>query len=194
MNTTIYAITNKVTNQVYIGQTTQTLRARFTDHCNLNKSTGRSKIRAAIKEYGKSNFDLKAIVVVEPFEADRVEELCIEKFNTLYPNGYNLQTGGRCGKVHPTTREKLSKACLGRKLTAAHKEKIRQANKGKIMRIVKVVCVETGVIYENRLAACAATGISSRQMLRLMDSERTSPRFNLTFKRIIVRKQHGFAT
>ncbi len=58
------------------------------------------------------------------------------------------------GKVFKKeTREKLSKAHTGKKLTKDHKKKISLANKGKFKEGKKVVCIDTGIIYNSTAEA-----------------------------------------
>ena len=55
----IYKVTNKVNGKVYIGQTIQSVKARWQRHCNTkNKSKGemQMQIKRAILKYGKEKY------------------------------------------------------------------------------------------------------------------------------------------
>lgn len=99
----LYIITNNVNDKVYIGQTTTTVKARWSEH---KHEAGRKKpdmvIAKAIKKYGVENFK---IVELEKVEADSFEELnqllnkkeisYIKQYDcTSHKNGYNVTSGG----------------------------------------------------------------------------------------------------
>lgn len=86
MSIGIYKITNKITNQSYIGQSVH-IERRWTEHCN---SKCNSYIGQAIKQYGKNNFTFEIIEECSIKELNNKEEYWINFFNTLKPNGYNL--------------------------------------------------------------------------------------------------------
>lgn len=55
----IYKITNKINNKIYIGQSVHPFE-RFSQHC-YNKQTNTSLINRAIQKYGKENFNFEII-------------------------------------------------------------------------------------------------------------------------------------
>lgn len=55
----IYKITNKINNKIYIGQSVRPFE-RFSQHCH-NKRTNISLINKAIQKYGKENFNFEII-------------------------------------------------------------------------------------------------------------------------------------
>jgi len=103
----IYKYTNIVTGQSYIGLTTQNVNRRFGGGGAYKKNT---PFRKAIDEYGPTSFEQSILrLCTTEEEAEEYERYFIEKFNTLYPNGYNVQLGG----IHGTTmsqelRKKIS--------------------------------------------------------------------------------------
>lgn len=58
----------------------------------------KNKLHEDMKKYGIDKFHLEILGWFENF--DEMEKLFIERYNTLEPNGYNIQTGGREPPVH----------------------------------------------------------------------------------------------
>jgi group I intron endonuclease len=56
----IYKIKNKITYDLYIGQTIYSLQERWSSHCR-NKKNGCRKLRHAIQKYGPENFEISVI-------------------------------------------------------------------------------------------------------------------------------------
>ena len=73
MNGIIYKITNTINNKIYIGQTIQSLQNRWKRHCS-NKGTIdelNMVIKKAILKYGKENFEVISINVLDDTSGDR---------------------------------------------------------------------------------------------------------------------------
>lgn len=72
------------------------------------------KFGEAIKEYGWSNFKYEVLEDgLTKEEAEVREQYWIEKENSIWPNGYNLESGGTFGhKVHEESRLKSSQSQL----------------------------------------------------------------------------------
>lgn len=109
----IYLITNKVNGKQYVGQTTQSLFRRWHLHCS--KSGRCLAMKSAIRKYGKENFSIKSIYVASCLEElNQMEREFINKYNTLFPNGYNLTIGGSSRTVFSEeTRKRMSDAKIG---------------------------------------------------------------------------------
>jgi group I intron endonuclease len=123
----VYKITNIVNGKVYIGQTVRTLKARWAQHCSKK---GCLLIYNAIKKYGKDSFTIEQIHLANSLnELNQKETEYIKIFNSLYPNGYNLNTGGGNKKWSQKSKGKMSKSHMGKKLTESHKEAIRRSVK-----------------------------------------------------------------
>lgn len=92
----IYKITNNVNGKVYIGQTIQTIKERFYQHCatKCSDSVLNMAIHKAIKKYGKSNFTIEVIEEVDKDSLNDREKFWIEYYNS-YNNGYNSTRGGQ---------------------------------------------------------------------------------------------------
>ena len=77
----------------YIGITSFTAQERFKRHCTPANNKG--LCQHAIHKYGKENVILTVLSTVDNWELlCLAEQEAIEKFNTFYPNGYNMTLGG----------------------------------------------------------------------------------------------------
>lgn len=110
----IYLITNTVTKKQYVGQTLRDdVRTRWRQHtwpCNMNSGTCLSN---AFNKYGVEAFKFQIICICFDEACNQLEIDYIKKFNTLAPNGYNLESGGNNRKHHADTRKKLSELTKG---------------------------------------------------------------------------------
>lgn len=145
----IYKITCIINNKSYVGQTT-TLNLngkpkgyirRWKEHIRESRSKEQSHCIAlanAIKKYGDSSFKIELITECEINMLDELETKYIKEFNTLCPNGYNIQTGGKTNKKHcDESRKRMSLAKMGNKnhnfgkqRSQETKQKISLANSG----------------------------------------------------------------
>ena len=111
----IYKITNTVNGKAYIGQTIHdAVKDRISRHLN-GQSGGNRLVKHAIKKYGKDAFTYEILHdgIIPQFLND-LEIEAIEKFNTIAPHGYNLDTGGNSvGSPSEETRRKISEANTG---------------------------------------------------------------------------------
>lgn len=114
----IYKITNLFNNKIYIGQTVRDVRYRWNHH----KTCGVSAIGKAIKKHGVENFKFEIIETVLNIEDLNKKEIeCIRTFNSIAPNGYNLELGGLNHRISDITRNKMSIAKIGK--TTSDKQK-----------------------------------------------------------------------
>ena len=90
-NGVIYKITNKINGKIYIGQTIQNVKERFYQHCAEKCEIA---IHKAIKKYGKQNFTLEVVEIVNKNYLNEREIYWIQKYNS-YDNGYNSTKGGQ---------------------------------------------------------------------------------------------------
>lgn len=125
----IYVITNIVNGKKYVGQTRRTSQERWKEHCKPEKCV---LLRRAIEKYGKNSFTVTDVDTADtPEELNRKETEWILKLNTLAPNGYNLQVGGKNGLIAEETRKKISNSHKGKHLSEAHKKALSIAFSGK---------------------------------------------------------------
>lgn len=89
----IYIIKNTINDKVYIGQA-KSSRKRFLEHCQLkDKKRNISIIDQAIEKYGKENFYFEILESQIP-DYNEKEKYYIKLYNSISPNGYNIQEGG----------------------------------------------------------------------------------------------------
>jgi len=118
----IYKIINKVNNKIYVGQTvSHVLNAkryrpyghirRFKSHVSEAFSSKKNQchyLNNAIRKYGTSNFEVELIECC-PLEISNEKEIYyIEKYNSLFPNGYNLKNGGNVFTHSDESKKRLS--------------------------------------------------------------------------------------
>ena len=108
----IYKITNLKNGKIYVGQTRQNLSKRLYQH-QRSKNIG---IDAAIQKYGWENFSAEVIEECPEEMLNEREKFWIAELNSMFPNGYNLTSGGeRDYTVAEPTRAKISELKTGNK-------------------------------------------------------------------------------
>lgn len=155
----VYKIINKLNSDFYIGKTTRDIKFRFKQHCYLSVSGSDTHLHRAIRKYGQDNFE---IVLLEHYESDiSLNEGEKNWIYTLNPK-YNMTSGGDggdtsssekykeymkirsrlisgdlnpfYGKQHTIgSKQKMSKAKLGKVMSQETKEKISKAGLGRKM-------------------------------------------------------------
>ena len=88
----IYIIKNDINDKVYIGQSINA-EERFVQHCKPSSAKDGSLIAKAIQKYGKEHFWME-ILEKQIKNYNEREIYWIEFYNSLTPNGYNIQKGG----------------------------------------------------------------------------------------------------
>ena len=142
----IYKITNKINSKLYIGQTSQKLMARWKEHV---RSKTCKALGAAIRKYGPNSFTIEILQNCSSYEEMNIlEKEYIKKFSSLYPDGYNLTTGGNNGKHLEWTKKKIGEANRHRKHTEESKRKLSLARKG--------ICLRKSPISDQERAAISA--------------------------------------
>lgn len=181
----IYKITNKINGKVYVGQTIQTLNARKNEHKKRARNRANFPLYNAINKYGVENFK-----IVQIDEADSLEELnlkeqyYIKHFNSMYPNGYNLTSGGAGTLDYRHTDEdkvkmsELKKGMFkgennpfyGKHHTEEQKAKWRRERKGKKLseehkqkisntrKRIPIINLDTGEVFESARHICRHYG------------------------------------
>ena len=160
MKIEIYAIYNDINGKIYVGQTRQGYKKRFKQH--LDKSSECRAMKNAVLKYGKNAFHIELLDIAESQEeANNLEKMWIRALKSYIPqNGYNLSMGGKIGDFNAEVLKRMSESHRGEKNffygkhhSEEQKKKWRTERKGKYSysnhpRARKVLCVETGKIYD----------------------------------------------
>ena len=131
----IYIVKNKINGRLYIGQTIRNnILDRWREHKSCKKNSLGSYLYNAYKKYGIENFEYKLLCICFDNDCNRFEEEYISKHNTLYPNGYNLKSGGNNHKLSEETKQLLREKNKdkispnkGKKISEEQKQKLRQS-------------------------------------------------------------------
>lgn len=97
MQTGIYCYTNKVNKKKYIGQAVDiSRRAREHISRSINSSSDeyQSLLHRAFRKYGHDNFLFEILEECVEEQLDQREQYWISYYNSMVPNGYNLNKGG----------------------------------------------------------------------------------------------------
>ncbi|TFL16039.1 GIY-YIG nuclease family protein [Jannaschia formosa] len=98
---TIYKVTQLSTGRSYIGQTVQKLDDRWASHVQQARNESISSdasLHHAIREFCADDFEIEQIDVADsPETLRRLEREWIDRFQTLAPDGFNLNRGGSTG-------------------------------------------------------------------------------------------------
>lgn len=163
----IYKYTSP-SQKIYIGQTNQGLKRRAYNGEGYKHSI---YFYNAIKKYGWENFKSQILKQnLNKQQANYWEEYYIKYYQSNNRNyGYNISEGGNNHTLSPQAKEKISqymknnnpmknpeiakkvsKKTRGQSLSEQAKKNISQGHKKKIL------CIETGIIYNSRQEAAKA--------------------------------------
>lgn len=119
----IYKFTNIITGQSYIGQS-RNIHKRYIQHKNRYKDSRRenSYFHSMIRNIGFDMFNFEVLEECSADELDQREIFYISKYNTQYPNGYNMTAGG--GSPH---YRKLNQKTVNEIITDLKENKLTQA-------------------------------------------------------------------
>jgi len=176
----IYKLTNKLDGKVYIGQS-KDIKKRWRSYGWTNKGAANPHLRNALKQHGLEGFIFEILELLEgkEFKDDR-EKFWIKEFKSNNKDfGYNKTEGGD-GTISEESRLRMSETrkrlytgknayWYGRNHTEDTKKKISVAKsngnsfmfgkKGKdCPNSKKIVCLETGIIYNSVKEAGEAIG------------------------------------
>lgn len=99
----IYIIRNTVNSKVYIGQTTMSIKLRFSNHLSAARCGKDYVIGKAIRKYGEDKFYVELLEECLYEELNEREQYWISFFNSTNNKfGYNISIGGN---VVRTTKE-----------------------------------------------------------------------------------------
>ncbi len=129
----IYCFTNLINNKKYVGQSIRNDNTRYNNHicsCKYESSNEyNSPLHRAIRKYGLENFKYEILAKdIEDINLlNSLEIYYIQKLNSLIPNGYNIEFGGKnCPK--PKSLEQKEKLTWAQaKLTEEEIIELRKA-------------------------------------------------------------------
>lgn len=135
----IYKITYLPDGRVYVGQTAQSIRKRFNEHCS---KSGCKHLSSAIKLYGRKNFYIELITFCGTQEiSDQLERYFIKLYDSRNKEkGFNISDGGGGGSVKgrlsAEARARIGAATSqrqkGKSRPLETREKIRQSHIGEV--------------------------------------------------------------
>lgn len=157
---TIYKIENLVNGKVYIGQTINNPKNRLNDHKSMLRRNAHdnSYLQNAWNKHSEKNFEFKVINKYPISQLDEIEISLISKYNNL-GKCYNLESGGNTLKqLHKDTKIKLSEVITEKWKDEEYIHKMKES----LMK--KVICINTGVIYDSVVEVSKLTGIKDRNI------------------------------
>lgn len=163
----VYIHTNTVNGLKYIGITSQDPERRWRNGGGYYKNRFFTR---AIKKYGWDAFEHEIVAEgLTKLQAEKLEKKLIRKHKTTDQHyGYNIMDGGgACGRHSEETRRLMSEnrkgKCVGRQHTEEEIRKMRERHGGGL-KPKRVICLDTGEIYESINAAAVATGVDRRDI------------------------------
>jgi len=133
MTTGIYCIKNSMNNMLYIGQSIN-IEKRIVKH-KRKLLIGKHEniyLQRVWNKYGKDNFEFFSLESCDKSSLDEQEIYYINLFDSMYPKGYNLNTGGNLNKeISEEVRNKIGRGNKGKTLSDETKRKISIGISGK---------------------------------------------------------------
>lgn len=153
----IYKITNIVNGKCYIGVTTMSIpEKRWSHHRNSLKSkVGCPALKASMNKHGIKNFKFEVLIICFNEDAFRYEKEYIKKYNSIIPNGYNMNAGGTLGETRKGvkhTPETLLKIKEGRRkfkeANPNHYETYRERHQATMKTVNVALCMKNSEKYQ----------------------------------------------
>lgn len=147
----IYKITNRIDGKIYIGQTTRSAMKRICEHKCKDSLIGK-----AIKKFGLENFQIENIERCDSKEELNLrEKYWTEYFDCIHPKGYNKAVvDSKHGEFTGFYDRHHSKETIA--LNQAHQPNIK-----------KVMCVETGIVYNSIRECERETGEARTHIIKM---------------------------
>ena len=124
----IYLITHVETGLKYVGQS-RDIKNRIKYH---RYGYGKQKLAIYIRKFGFDAFTWSVVEICPIEMLNERESYWIEELNCISPSGFNLTAGGQqAQKISEETRERMSIASTGRKMTEYTKQRLKECNTGR---------------------------------------------------------------
>lgn len=199
----IYKITNKINNKVYIGLTTKHDNPYERVRAHFKKVKSKDLVYDACKKYGKENLEWEVIASASSKDnLDFLEKYFINYFNSLVPNGYNIQLGGNSGNKFSEDTLKLMSLKIkehyknnkhpfkGKKFSEKHIKNLSVVRKGFDSEARKAVRKKT---HEQACIPIIAINITTNEILEFKSIREAANRLNLqgcNISRVLNKKQN----
>jgi len=124
----IYILTCHTSGMSYVGQAVSHILnhgkyrrhgsdGRFRKHVcecvNPSKQKKQSQyLNNAIRKYGADSFTVKVLKACHPKDGDMYEDMGIKYYNTMFPTGYNLKSGGQHFQHTDESRKRVSNGVI----------------------------------------------------------------------------------
>lgn len=159
---TVYKITDKTNNKVYIGVTSQDIENRLKGHISKAEGGSTLKLHKMIMEHGKENFVISRLeIITDNKVAPELEKKYIKLFQSNNPDyGYNTSEGGEYVMITEAMRIAMSEGQKGCSKPRLRKGVIQFASTGEFLKE-----------FSGMTEASAATGVSRAAILRMLKGE-----------------------
>ena len=136
----IYQARNKVNGKCYVGQTRQ---KSYKDRWRQHKYSKRGVFSLAIRKHGWNAFEFSVLVEVPNDHLNENEIREIAERNTMVPNGYNVEPGGKQEYEYHGKLDNVPRGpkhyLYGKHLSDATKQRMSEALKGNVWNIGKPI-------------------------------------------------------
>lgn len=177
----IYKITNKINNKIYVGKTIKCIEKRFKEHITaayrydknnqLGKKQPKSRLYPAIITYGVEQFYIELLDIAESLEElNNKERYWINILKTCdYNYGYNISPGGDGGALfqgHKQSQYAKELTSIRFKNKKQDIDFINKRMKPHRDTLPKIQCLDNGKIYLNHLELDKTFNGDSRHALK----------------------------
>jgi group I intron endonuclease len=151
---TAYRIYCEQTGKSYIGMTSG-LRKRLTRHKSNARNGQGHPLYDDVRALGWGAFTIIELASCKDYEAaQELERILITAYNSLEPNGYNLETGGNLGKkIGDLARQKMSESNTSISAPEGLKARWRE-------NAIKVGHANRGMVRSDETKALIASNVS----------------------------------
>lgn len=176
-----YKITNIITNECYIGQTTLTLVDRVFRHFKAYCLEDQRRLYIDMHKYGLDKFEIEILDPIESKSLDEQEQYYITKYNSL-EKGYNETIGGKSFSYEASSNGGIKGAETCRKLKkgAFFDPSLRKEIRDKAGNLGALACKELkrGSFFneEQHSIACRKASVAKKCKNAILILDKMKPR------------------